>query len=255
MRKAWMLSVWLLSATLHAAATPLQVTELRGGVQQGERQVRLLDTLADGAILALDQTALLVAWDAASDRRYVVAGPGQLTLAASGPVLAGSGSVHMLAPRRVVPAPKQPDGTVMAGAIMRTAATAALPAAVPLLPLAQADFSWRSRPHLGDWLFQLYDDAGALLHEARVAERHYRLPPGLVLAPDRAYRWQLAWDDGHAWVQGPRESRRTMASQPVSMPAAHASAAARLGAALQLRDNGQLREARAVAPELFGETP
>jgi len=232
MRKAWMLVLWLLS--LQVTAAPLQVTELRGSVQQGERPLRLLDTLAD----------------AASDRRFVVAGPGRVTIEASGPVLAGSGSVQMLAPRRAA-APRQPAGTVMAGAIMRTSSSPS--AAEVLLPLAQADFSWRNRPHLGDWRFQLFDAAGMLLHEARVAERHYRLPPTVLLAPERAYYWQVSWDDGGTWKQAPRESGRSMATAVVSMPAAHASLAARLGAALQLRDNGQLAEARALAPELFAQ--
>ena len=249
MRKAWMLVLWLLS--LQVTAAPLQVTELRGSVQQGERPLRLLDTLADGASVVLADAALLVVWDAASDRRFVVAGPGRVTLEATGPVLAGSGSVQMLAPRRAA-APRQPAGTVMAGAIMRTSSS--LPSAAEvLLPLAQADFSWRNRPHLGDWHFQLFDAAGVLLHEARVAERHYRLPPTVLLAPDRAYQWQVSWDDGGSWKHAPRESGRSMASGIVSMPAAHASLAARLGAALQLRDNGQLAEARALAPELFAQ--
>lgn len=255
MREAFMLAAVLLMTALQATAAPLQVTELRGSVQHGERPVRLLDTLADGASVVLGPAALLVAWDAASDRRFVVAGPGQLTLAASGPVLAGSGSVQMLAPRRAPALPKQ-QGTVMAGAIMRTAVSAVSPStAEMLLPLAQADFSWRNRPHLGDWQFRLYDDAGVLLHQANVAELRYRLPPGVVLAPERAYSWQLAWDDGRARVEGPRMLRHTMATQVVTLPAADASKAARLGAALQLRDNAQLREARTLAPELFGEAP
>lgn len=252
MRKAWMLAAWLLLTTLPVTAAPLQVTELRGSVLQGERPVRLLDTLADGARVVLADAALLVAWDMATDRRFVVAGPGHLTLCASGPVLAGSGSVQMLAPRRAA-APRQAAGTVMAGAIMRTSSPPS--AAEVLLPLAQADFSWRNRPHLGDWHFQLFDDADVLLHEARVAERHYRLPLTVLLAPERAYHWHVSWDDGRIWQQAPRESGRSMAIGGVSMPAAHASQAARLGAALQLRDNGQLAEARALAPELFGVAP
>lgn len=240
---------------LPAAAAPLQVTELRGSVQQGERALKLLDTLRDGASLVLGEAALLVLWDSVSDRRFMVAGPARLTLAPDGPALtdSGRGSVQMLAPRRV-PAAKPAEGTVMAGAMMRAGAPA-MPASAALLPLTQAVFSWRNRPHLGDWCFRLYDEAGQLLHEARVAERYYRLAPTVLLAPERAYRWQLAWDDGRSEVLGPVEPVRTMALQEVGMPSAQASTAARLGAALQLRDNGQVAQARALAPELFGEAP
>lgn len=243
----------VLGAGPQALAAPLQVTELRGQVQQGARQLGLLDTLADGAVLVLDQAALLVAWDAQSDRRYVIAGPGKLTLGAAGPALAGGGSLHVLAPRRALPA-RPAEGSVMAGAVMRSVAPASM-AQPALLPLALADFTWRNRPHLGDWLFRLYDDSGVLLHEAKVAAPRYRLPPALLLAPGQAYGWEVWWHDGNGLTKGALQSAQTMARQTVAWPAPDASAAERIGAALQLRDNGQLMQARQLAPVLLETLP
>jgi len=273
----WLLLSALTGTVLAAHAAPLQVTQVHGAVQQGARSVRLLDMLDDGASLTLAEAAILVGWDAQSDRRYVFAGPGRLTLTVSGPVLAGSGSMQVLAPRRPLRAAPS-EATVMAGAIMRSATASAPPAhaapesgpdaALPpasagapaqqvgrVLPLALATFNWRNRPHIGDWIFRLHDGSGALVHEATVAAPRYRLPPQLLLAPAQAYRWSVAWHDGSAVVQGPAQPVQTMAQQPVVMPGTHASAAERIGAALLLRDNGQLEQARQLAPALLDDTP
>jgi len=273
----WLLLAALTGTMLAAHAAPLQVTQVHGTVQQGARSVRLLDMLDDGASLTLAEAAILVGWDAQSDQRYVFAGPGRVTLTVNGPVLAGSGSMQVLAPRRPLRAAPS-EATVMAGAIMRSATPsapaahaapapgqdAALPPASAgalaqqadrVLPLALATFNWRNRPHIGDWIFRLHDGSGALVHEATVAAPRYRLPPQLLLAPAQAYRWSVAWHDGSAVVQGPAQPVQTMAQQPVVMPGAHASAAERAGAALLLRDNGQLEQARQLAPALLDDTP
>lgn len=266
----WLLLAALTGTVLAAHAAPLQVTQVHGTVQQGARSVRLLDMLDDGASLTLAEAAILVGWDAQSDRRYVFAGPSRVTLTVNGPVLAGSGSMQVLAPRRPLRAAPN-EATVMAGAIMRSATPSApAPAHAALspastgapaqqadrvLPLALATFNWRNRPHIGDWIFRLHDSSGALVHEATVAAPRYRLPPQLLLAPAQAYRWSVAWHDGSAVVQGPAQPVQTMAQQPVVMPGAHASAAERVGAALLLRDNGQLEQARQLAPALLDDTP
>lgn len=279
----WLLLSALTGTVLAAHAAPLQVTQVHGTVQQGARSVRLLDMLDDGASLTLAEAAILVGWDAQSDRRYVFAGPSRVMLTVNGPVLAGSGSMQVLAPRRPLRAAPN-EATVMAGAIMRSATPsapqahaalqahaapapgpdAALPPASTgapaqqadrVLPLALATFNWRNRPHIGDWIFRLHDGSGALVHEATVAAPRYRLPPQLLLAPAQAYRWSVAWHDGSAVVQGPSQPVQTMARQPVVMPGAHASAAERAGAALLLRDNGQLEQARQLAPALLDDTP
>lgn len=273
----WLLLSALTGTVLAAHAAPLQVTQVHGTIQQGARSVRLLDMLDDGASLTLAEAAILVGWDAQSDRRYVFAGPGRVTLTVNGPVLAGSGSMQVLAPRRPLRA-SPTEATVMAGAIMRSATPSALAAhAAPapgqdaalspasagapaqqadrVLPLALATFNWRNRPHIGDWIFRLHDGSGALVHEATVAAPRYRLPPQLLLAPAQAYRWSVAWHDGSAVVQGPAQPVQTMAQQPVVMPGAHASAAERAGAALLLRDNGQLEQARQLAPALLDDMP
>lgn len=241
MIKTWMgvallLALWQDAGAADATA---RVTELHGSVRRAQAPLRLLDTLQEGEQIELAPAAVLMVWQPASDRRYVLGGPGRFRMAADGPQLlpgSGKGSTRLLG------APSAPSGanlphSVLAGAIMRAGDSVTEDEQAQHQP----QFVWHSRPHRGAWRFRLYAADGALLHQAEVADNRYLLPPELVLTPGLRYRWELAWSDSQS-----DDKRETHSFRAVELTLAE-----RAGRAGALRDAGSLPAAHALAPELF----
>jgi len=260
MLKRWLASSVLAgaltgAAMLSAAASDAQtiVTQVNGGARSAQRQLALLDRLGAGDSVAIDAGSTLVLFRMTQGEQFTLTGPGHFTLGAAGPERqSGSGSTRMERPPSALGRVLQRHDQVVAGAIVRAALTGnEVERVAPSRPL----FSWRARPHQGQWRFRLTDEGGQVLFETTLAATELSLPPAIRLLPGRLYVRELHWPDrdGSMRVEAlPVQALDAADDAELSAlyPVPDADQPARVLYALYLRGLGVRALATRVAPEI-----
>ena len=254
----------ILFANPLCAGAMLMVTDVSGKVLlDGRTPVKLIDGIEVHKTLTLGPGGRLALLNLVTGVETVFKGPCRFRLDGEGrpqgarpalirPVAVAQGPLRL----------KQ-ESLVPAGILMRGAeATAEGPRleVAPLGPVvleASPLLSWKDPGSCTSTRFRLYDDAGAILHEAKVEGTSFQLP---VLLPGKSYTWVL-----ECGVSG-RAPR--MASGCIKVldevarlqlekvrPAAGAAFADRVLYAALLDDMGLLKEGRAMWQALAKERP
>lgn len=246
--------MWSVAMPGASASEPLAiVTQVHGSVRAAQGQLGLLDRVNAGDTVELGPGAGLVVFRTPQAQQFTLTGPGRFVVGAEGVTRhGGTGTVRMERRDPALAGALRPAGQVVAGAVVRSAAGAGdVEAIAPSRPV----FSWRARPHRGQWQFRLTDEAGQVLYETSLAHTGLALPSTVRLLPDRRYRRELRWQGRDGALQVELASLQTLdagadAQLASLLPPAGAPACDRVLFALYLRTLGVRSLAAQVAPEI-----
>jgi hypothetical protein len=171
------------------------VTEVQGSaaLDAGGRS-RPLETLAqlpDGSRVRLESNARVVALFYRSGAQYVLAGPGEIAFAGSGPQPTAPASVTRRPAANGSKVVLQGSGLALGGVIARGAGMR--PAAPVFTVMEPApEFAWYDLRQGVGYRFALADASGTVLFETETTARSVQLPPNVRLEPGKPYRWRAA---------------------------------------------------------------
>lgn len=243
------------------------VTDLEGpAVKSGGGRLAILAELGAGAQLELETGARVTIAHFASGRQFDLNGPGAFRLTAAGVESSGGGRVTARAPFSAVyrdvrlrPARVAQASISMRGSADDVPLQLISPVGTWLLENRPA-FRWQPIAGVTSYRFQLTDNTGRILHEARTSEQSAPLPETVMLERGQTYAWQVdvTLPDGRVadgWTEfgiaGADRRERVEAARPGT----GASFGDRVLFALLLDDAGLREAARSTWEELARERP
>ena len=243
------------------------VTDLQGSaVNSGGGRLAILAELGAGAQLALASGARVTVAHFASGRQFDLDGPGIFRLTAAGVESGASGRVTARAPLsaayrdvRLRPARVAQASISMRGNADDMPLQLISPVGTWLLENRPA-FRWQPIAGVTSYRFQLTDNTGRVLHEARTSDNSAPLPETVMLETGQTYAWQIdaTLPDGRVadgWTEFGIAGRDRRDRVEAARPAAGAPFGDRVLFALLLDDTGLREAARALWDELARERP
>jgi hypothetical protein len=239
------------------------VTDVSGRVT-AQGPVTILSELSAGARVQVEPGGRLVAIYLQSGDEYTFSGPAEIHFRANGPQVTGGAQPR----KRASPVAKgttiRPVAVTQAAFVMRSARPTAR---IKLLSLSgtrtlepSPEFRWQEIEPGVTYRFELTDDTGRSLHEARLETVSFRLPDAVHLKEGIGYTWEVSTrtPDGRRYVSAgdftvaPAELRAEATSL---RPAQGASVSERVAYAAWLHQMELKDEARRYWKALSAERP
>ena len=243
------------------------VTDLQGKVTRaGGASLTILAELAAGARLKLPEHGRVQLLMVGDGQCFHLLGPGEFRLHPDGPRAEDGGKVRRGTPLaahlrelRLRPARIAQASITMRGHQQPPTLELSYPVGIRLMD-GPARFAWVAVPKASGYLFQLMDEGGRLIHEARTDSPGAFLPPGIRLKPGEFYAWQVRalFPDGpgmDAWAEFGIADTDLRRKVDEARPTADADFSSRLLFALFLDQQGLREEARRTWQALARERP
>jgi len=243
------------------------VTDVQGAVsivRDGKTEAATLAAeLAPPSRIELKPGARLSVLDLASGDEMTITGPATADVRATG-IEASPAERLARKTTRIGPVKVREGGLTQAAIVLRASPPIER---LPLLTLSNAVtletrpvFRWSGVEGVGPYRFELADDKGTVLHEARTQSTELTLPEGMTLARERSYTWEVSArrPDGVRFVTFADFSVASAAMNDRAIalrPEPTAPISAWTGYALWLDGQGLADEARGVWRRVASERP